>query len=529
MKINFNNMKTINKTKTTTLMIITAALIGSIGINSHSAYADIIDFETGFNDLDPVSAVITSNNVVTFAVGPDDQNLSDAFIALDDAVSGDTSAYQPDDEVPSLAPGGDYFLTDETEGPDLALDYFISFEYLVSSLSLDLYDYRADGGPSPDDTATLTVFDVGGSPIGADTFTIPNPDNTDNPNFVELSVNPNGLIKSAQLSFDKPDVGTGIDNIEFESALVKTSNCTDTDPENDDTPLEVLIKKHDFKVECEFTIEFTGEGDDLSIHDTVPAEWEVITVNGAPADDEEALALEGCEVMSKNGKAATHIWCDGDSAPITVETETRPSPGKGHDKKGETVFKPTFCGIISLNDGATLLDEEENVLAVSNSLHMLVSEEGIPENDCDGDGLSDALEYEIGTDPASDPKILETTIDPSPGSAELLRGHISTQNAWSGSGTVVVHESGAVVLTVSGLLNPNNQVQNMHNYGHAALTCFDGDTEKVTPNGTPLGNAAAVEGDATIDDTFGPLPSCGDPIVLWISDGNNKWLARSSP
>jgi len=196
------------------LTIGAAFVLGVSGIEAQQAFADLIDFETGFADSDPVTAVVTATNVVTFGVEPCGAP-GTAFIA---ETGTPTTAYVPTDDIPTGA-SGSFFLTDETAGPSTSLDYCISFATPVNNLSVDLYDYRTDGGASVGDVATLTVFDAGGSPVGSVTFTITAglPD----PNLATLSIqSPTGLISSAELSFSVSDKGTGIDNIDFTTNIV---------------------------------------------------------------------------------------------------------------------------------------------------------------------------------------------------------------------------------------------------------------------------------------------------------------------
>jgi len=202
------------------LALAAAFVLGTSGIEAQQAFADVIDFEPGLVvvgaanspvDLQPVGVVVTATNTVTFGVGSCTSPTS-AFIAK---TGFPTSAYTPRDQFPAAASGGTFFLTDETAGPDTTLDYCISFANPVNNLSLDLYDYRNDGGPSVGDIATLRVFsDAFVTEIGSATFRIPF--GTPDPNFANLSIqSPTGLISSAQLSFNQPDIGTGIDNITF--------------------------------------------------------------------------------------------------------------------------------------------------------------------------------------------------------------------------------------------------------------------------------------------------------------------------
>jgi len=202
------------------IAIAAAFVLGITGIEAQQAFADVIDFETGFVELQPVGVVVTATNTVTFEVGP---CLSDpvdpGFIAQAGVPS---IAYNPDDQIPAGASGGEFFLTDEDNGfPFLeSLGYCISFATPVDNLSLDLYDYR-EAGAVAGDIAKLSVFDAAGDKAGkSDKFIIPLVKPVD-PNLATLSIqNPFSLISSAIVSFTGPDSGTGIDNITFDTNIV---------------------------------------------------------------------------------------------------------------------------------------------------------------------------------------------------------------------------------------------------------------------------------------------------------------------
>jgi len=141
------------------LAIAAAFVLGVTGIEAQQAFANgsiTIDFESGFVDLQPVGTVVVSGptNTVTFAVGSCGGETGPGFIAKTGAP---TTAYNPFDVIPT-GRSGDFFLTDEIAGPGLKFDYCISFATPVNNLSLDLYDYRNDGGASVGDVATLRVF-----------------------------------------------------------------------------------------------------------------------------------------------------------------------------------------------------------------------------------------------------------------------------------------------------------------------------------------------------------------------------------
>jgi len=124
----------------------------------------------------------------------------------------------------------------------------------------------------------------------------------------------------------------------------------------------------------DFTITYIPEDDtDVIVLDTVPAEWDVIAIDGeSPGGNEDNDSLSCGESaedvgeenvdISRGGKvgkrcrSATHLaWVpDTESGgDIKVDVTTLVSPGKGHKKKtGADIYKPTSCGALSLNDGA---------------------------------------------------------------------------------------------------------------------------------------------------------------------------------
>ena len=196
------------------IVILSALISYNTGLdwffNPPPAFAGVIDFESGFIDQQAVGAVVTATNTVTFGVGSC-TNPTTAFIA---EAGTPTTAYAPTDNIPLAASGGLFFLTNQDAAPKTTLDYCISFATPVSNLSVDLYDYRTDGGGIVGGLATLSVFDSVPSLVGSVTFVITAglPD----PNLATLSIqSPSGLISSAVLSFDSADQGTGIDNITF--------------------------------------------------------------------------------------------------------------------------------------------------------------------------------------------------------------------------------------------------------------------------------------------------------------------------
>ena len=184
-------------------------LFSGLILATKPAYAiTTIDFE-GFGDKQPYGSVNTGDNIVTFSVGSPGAGWG--YTAV---VGPPRTAFEPSDTPTGMTAGT--FLTDEKAGPTLKLDYYFTFANPVSSVALDLYDYRGDGGAGIGSTATLTVYsDLFTTSVGTDVFTVPDfiPVNG---NIEHLSVvNGSFNIWSASVTFDLPDVGTGIDNIEF--------------------------------------------------------------------------------------------------------------------------------------------------------------------------------------------------------------------------------------------------------------------------------------------------------------------------
>ena len=188
-----------------------------------SAHAILIDFETGFVDQQSVVVVGTLTNNVNLGAGGTGPFFP-SFIAQ---VGAPLTAFVPNDS-PAATTARRFFLTDERNGPSVALPYFIDFEVPVANLRLDLYDFRGDGGATIGDTATLSVFsDIFGTTlVGMDTFTVPSPQPIDG-NVVTLGVSfPTAPIRTATLTFSMGDVGTGIDNIEFDFPIVRVPEPT---------------------------------------------------------------------------------------------------------------------------------------------------------------------------------------------------------------------------------------------------------------------------------------------------------------
>ncbi len=187
------------------LLLFLISLLASI------SYTEIIDFETGFNDCDPVTDVMLSDgNMVTFGVGLSPLDQTCAYIGK---AGSPVTAYSPDDRIPDGL-DGQYFLADEDNGPSIKLNYYIKFKDRIHDFALDLYDYRNDGGPNIGDSVTVSIY--------SDDFTTKIADKkfmvvggSADPNVFHFNLTGFGMVKSAGVVFQTYDVGTAIDNLSY--------------------------------------------------------------------------------------------------------------------------------------------------------------------------------------------------------------------------------------------------------------------------------------------------------------------------
>jgi ankyrin repeat protein len=147
-----------------------------------------------------------------------DGKKSPAFVA---GVGLPQTAFNPGDSPNPGTFAGKRFLTDEEFGPGVGNDYYLRFEKPITSLSLDLYDFRPDGGPRLGDTAMLKLFadDNYKTLVGQSIYKIEIVEIDQN--VVRMRVKLDCVAaRSARLVFSQPDIGTGIDNITFQTESV---------------------------------------------------------------------------------------------------------------------------------------------------------------------------------------------------------------------------------------------------------------------------------------------------------------------
>jgi PEP-CTERM motif len=208
-----------------TKLFLAVALVMSVA----GLAAGVINFNTASDNGtsgQPFGSASDAGTTVDFWVGlnsltcPGSCNPGVELTTAYGAEPGDpTTAFDTSDQ---RAGGDSPFLTDEPNGPDLDLDYFLVFSGVnILNLTLDVLDYGGDGGAEAGNFATLQVFStpdwdpanllpggsVSGPPIGA---------------FIDGLVTPlsffgaGGLpIRSARVTFSAPDIGTGIDDVRW--------------------------------------------------------------------------------------------------------------------------------------------------------------------------------------------------------------------------------------------------------------------------------------------------------------------------
>ena len=168
---------------------------------------------------DPVPSV-TKQGVTVMFFTEDASGVQ--YIPVLAEVDGDRVAFQSllGDDTPAnsdgsfYAAGGRFSLTDEIRQ---TRDYIIMFSEAVTELSLDLYDFRADGphnaGTPGSDTVVLELYNAAGAIVGSDSYTVPVPRPIEG-NVVTLGSS-NGNVSKARLIFTSTEGGTAIDNIMF--------------------------------------------------------------------------------------------------------------------------------------------------------------------------------------------------------------------------------------------------------------------------------------------------------------------------
>lgn len=204
-----------------TRLVLSALVLVACGLE---AQAGFIDFESGATDLAPVvNPIDTGDNLVTITL----QNGNSAYYAgvgepRTAFTTGANPAIANDEAVDGRA--GTFFMTDEnTPGTNvLASNYIMSFDTAITALSLDIFDFRVDGGAQDvgsSATATLTLYadDAMTQLVGQYSYTATLENQPIDGNWETLSVilGQGDTAVKALLDFGGVDRGVGVDNIDF--------------------------------------------------------------------------------------------------------------------------------------------------------------------------------------------------------------------------------------------------------------------------------------------------------------------------
>ncbi len=191
------------------------------------ARAGFIDFESGYVDQQSVNGAIdTGDNLVTISTTGVNGNPSGlsyiAGVGLPRTAftTGTNPAIADDEAVDGRA--GSFFLTDENvvDSNIYASDYVFSFADGITELSLDIFDFRVDGGAqnvSDSATAILTLFadEAMTQIVGMTSFTATLENQPIDGNWENLFVLADGTAVKAMLEFGGVDRGVGVDNFSF--------------------------------------------------------------------------------------------------------------------------------------------------------------------------------------------------------------------------------------------------------------------------------------------------------------------------
>lgn len=193
------------------LRLLTFGLVG-IGAAAVTAHGGFIDFEDQkYKDGEKVDVITVDGVDVTFGTLTWKERI---YIA---ELGGKQSDQFIPDKSEAADAAGKYFLTDEKgKKASSSYDYSLEFSQAVQNVTLDGYDFRADGGAKVGDTVTLSAYDELNRLIGTDVYTISGkePDG----NVVTFGIKASG-IQRLELVHSGVDVGTGIDNLRFEVSV----------------------------------------------------------------------------------------------------------------------------------------------------------------------------------------------------------------------------------------------------------------------------------------------------------------------
>lgn len=200
-------------------MRITLHLIGVFWLSAATANAGVISFEHGYGEGDFISSATVGDITVDLACGSKGDFSSGCAIAKAGApTAAFVNEVDIDDQSENVSRTGLYSLTD-IDGLKSASDYSFLFSSSIKIFSIDLIDFRDDGGAEIGDIVELRAFDtLFGNVVSSIGFSIEG--NWSDGLIRNLTLTSSTGFQYLELVHSRGDVGTAIDNIEFSTVLV---------------------------------------------------------------------------------------------------------------------------------------------------------------------------------------------------------------------------------------------------------------------------------------------------------------------
>lgn len=195
--------------------------VSDCGAGSASSTSGVIDFENqGNNERDPVNPIVEPSTGVTttFRCIPDHGTPADCQIGSDSnecfyvLYGPDTTAFVPDDKPNPDTNVGHFGLSDDCNGPKETDEFQMLFSRPIRDLSIDVIDFRADGGAHVGDVVTFTGFSDGSLAQVVDSASYKIPGDTADGQVVTLSISGSNIV-AANITTTTGDVGMALDNL----------------------------------------------------------------------------------------------------------------------------------------------------------------------------------------------------------------------------------------------------------------------------------------------------------------------------
>jgi hypothetical protein len=106
----------------------------------------------------------------------------------------------------------------------------------------------------------------------------------------------------------------------------------------------------------QYTIDYSGPA--ALVTDTVPAEFDVTLVTASAGSS--ATAVDASQGNKKQSATKIEWSVPAGTSTLTVDIQTVESPGSGKGNQEILKFKPTSCGPLPINDGATAFEVDAN-------------------------------------------------------------------------------------------------------------------------------------------------------------------------